>query len=235
MKTWNRDGGEERRLKRSIRDLVTQRILELLNRDINSGRSLAPWGTDDLERLLNDDFDAAITGRRPEQAREPGPGVRWASVLARSDSHSINLYVVGYVIPHGTTSRDVIQCFAREPDGYVLAAEGGSEMDDHVLSLAAIGSLSSDQNYYFFASGVAWGGNQSPLSAVVYRYADQAMTEIWSRKNVRLAQAVVLNNGVVVFSYPAWGPWGKEGSCPNVVQEYLLIEGTMKQIGSQCF
>jgi hypothetical protein len=117
-----------------------------------------------------------------EDLRKFWGDVHYASVLA-APWRGRSALVVGYMIPHGNTSLDVVEVALPVSGAYQFVAAGGSEMENHELRLGLMSSGSS-QAIRFLAYGRRLGANQSLLRVVLYQLDDKSLVSLWSRSDL---------------------------------------------------
>jgi len=169
MKEWN--PADDLKLKTEIQKLTEEYILTRLN-----GEPRPPAAS--LENDLNQAFSQGIGHMSSEQLRKFWGDVHYASVL--EPSPPANLYVIGFMIPHGNSSLDVIDVAQQVSGVYRFTAQGGREMQGHTLRLTPMRSPSVAR-VRFLAYGARLGANQSPLGVVLYQFDGKSLLPLWTR------------------------------------------------------
>lgn len=172
MKNWN--PSDDLKLKKEIQGLTETYILTRLNEK-------TPPRAADLEKDLNETFSQAIGHMSAANLRKFWGEVHYASVL-KSKALG-NIYVVGFMIPHGNTSLDVVEVAQRVSNTYRITARAGTEMKDHTLALSPLRSPHT-ATLRFLAYGDRLGGNQSPLGVVLYEFGGKSLMPLWTRDNL---------------------------------------------------
>jgi len=147
MKEWN--SAEDLSLKLQVKELTNSYILGAINQ-------ATPSSAGSLEHDLNESFSQAIGHMSMEDLRKYWGDVHYASVLVAPWGEQDAL-VVGYMIPHGNTSLDVIEVAVHASGGgYQFVAEGGREMENHALQLTLMPRGSSQAiRFWLTARGSA--------------------------------------------------------------------------------
>jgi hypothetical protein len=166
---------------KQLRTLVTEYVLYQLNQ--------GPVARISLEKNLTGAINNAMWR---SWAEHPARVLPCCSSLPSA-------YVVAFVLDEaagGSTS--AIQIY-RAPHGvWVLAGEGGSEINDCDLEIVPF--LSSPDNMRIFAYGTVFGANQAPGRGVLYSLSEDPVRPIWTIKDV-LGLRVKTTRGELVFRY----------------------------------
>jgi hypothetical protein len=171
MKKW--DASLDGQLKSDIAGLTDRYILGRLN-----GRTPSAPG---LQRDLNEAFSQAIGHMSSEELKRFWGEIHYASVLGLGAQRGG--FLIGYMVPHGNTSLDVIEVAEQVSGTYGFSARGGGEMQDHTLSLALM-RCPNPGHVRFVAYGARLGANDSPLAVVLYEFDGKSLSALWSRSEL---------------------------------------------------
>ncbi|MGA3165520.1 MAG: hypothetical protein ABSF14_05320 [Terriglobia bacterium] len=217
MKEWN--SAEDLSLKLQVKELTNSYILGAINQ-------ATPSSAGSLEHDLNESFSQAIGHMSMEDLRKYWGDVHYASVLVAPWGEQDAL-VVGYMIPHGNTSLDVIEVAVHASGGgYQFVAEGGREMENHALQLTLM-PRGSSQAIRFLAYGQRLSANQSPVGVVLYQFDGKSLAATWSRSDLRQG-AVNTQGNKIILTYQDASHFEK-GTPPYFLrEEYELTSHGVK-------
>ncbi len=220
MKEWN--SAEDLRLKLQAKDLTNNFIL-------GAFAQASPPSAGSVEQDLNESFSQAIGHMSMEDLRKFWGDVHYASVLV-APWRGQDALVVGYMIPHGHTSLDVIEVAVRASGGYQFVAEGGREMENHGLRLTLM-PRGSSQTIRFLAYGQRLGANQSPVGVVLYQFDGKSLAATWSRSNLR--QGIVNTQGnKIILTYQDASHFEK-GTPPYILREEYDVTSRAVKLASK--
>jgi hypothetical protein len=153
------------------RDLAHQQIRVLITRFVTYQLNHGSAARNSIERNLT----AVI---------QDSMGRSWSEHPARvllCCSGEPRLYIVAFVLDEaagGSTS--VIQFYTPERGSWILATEGGNEMDGCDMDVLLLPFSSSEIR--FFAYGRMFGGNQGSSMGVLYSFSGGHIRPIWKLK-----------------------------------------------------
>lgn len=191
MKKW--DAEADSKLKLEMANLTDRYILARLNAQPSPDAS-------SLEADLNEAFSQAIGHMSAPELEKFWGEAHYASVLI--ERPLVNTYIIGYVIPHGNTSLDVIEIAQLIAGSYRFSARGGAEMQDYTLRLREVSPR--EGKVRFVAYGQRLEANESPLSVVLYQFDGRSLSPLWSRSQLWQGTVQIADGSVTLtFQDPA--------------------------------
>lgn len=191
MKKW--DAQADLKLKLEMANLTDRYVLARLN-------GQAPPDANSLEADLNEAFSQAIGHMSAAELEKFWGEAHYASTLTARPL--ANTYIIGYMIPHGNTSLDVIEIAQLIAGSYRFSARGGAEMQDHTLRLRQMSAL--EEKVRFVAYGQRLGANGSPLAVVLYQFDGRSLSPLWSRSQLWQGTVQIADGSVTLtFQDPA--------------------------------